>query len=70
MHYALVSVEQAQDELRIAYFILRNALAIAPLAKAFADFQQQGGISADDWRDWSNGYPLDHEPQHSKRHLH
>ena len=70
LHYALVSIEAAQEELRIAHGMLRNALTRAPLAKAFADFQQEGGVSADDWRDWLNGYPLDNEPLHSKRHLH
>jgi hypothetical protein len=54
----LQEVEVAQRGLRAAADGLRAALSILPLAKAYAEFQDQGGISASDWHDWLDGKAL------------
>jgi hypothetical protein len=48
---------------------LRAALSILPLAKAYAEFQDQGGISAGDWKEWLDGKALHGGSQISKGHL-
>ena len=65
----LQEVECAQRELRAAGDSLRAALSILPLAKAYAEFQDQGGISASDWHDWLDGKALRGGSHISKRHL-
>jgi hypothetical protein len=54
-HPTLQEVEVARRELRAATDSLRATLSNLPLAKAYAEFQDQGGISASDWHDWLDG---------------
>jgi hypothetical protein len=70
MEYALQQVAAAQQQMREAADGLRAVLSIAPLAKAYAEFQDQGGgVSASDWQDWLDGTALRGGSHTSKRHL-
>jgi hypothetical protein len=55
--------------LRTAADRVRAALSILPLAKAYAEFQDQGGVSASDWREWLDGKALRSGSHISKGHL-
>jgi hypothetical protein len=69
MQPVLAQIEAAQQRLRESAEALRRLLGIAPLAKAFAEFQRQGGVTATDWLAWlagESGASLSHA---SKQHL-
>jgi hypothetical protein len=67
--HALAQIEDARAECRAAFVGLRVTLTIMPLAKAFAEFQREGGVTAADWQDWLDGLPLQHQAQRGKGHL-
>lgn len=65
----LEEIEQLQHELRLAGQALGAIVGSAPLAKAYAQFQHDGGITAADWEDWLAGKKLPRSQYRSKRHL-
>jgi hypothetical protein len=65
----LEKIERLQRELREAGEALGAILGSAPLAKAYTQFQDQGGITAADWQDWLAGKTLSRNQHRSKRHL-
>jgi hypothetical protein len=67
---ALHEIEYRQRELQAAADGLRAVLGIRSLAKAYAAFQDEGGVTAADWQDWLEGRRLRGRNQHrSKLHL-
>jgi hypothetical protein len=65
---ALEEIDYLQQELREAGDGLGAVLTIAPLAKAYCQFQDEGGVTATDWRDWLDGKTLRGRSRHSGKH--
>jgi hypothetical protein len=69
MRDALEEIEIAQSQMREAGASLRMVLNSAPLAEAYAQFKDEGGISAADWANWLYGKSLGGARHAGKRHL-
>jgi hypothetical protein len=69
MREALEQIEFAQAQLQHADATLRALLTIAPLAQAYAQFQNEGGVGASDWGDWLDGKSFARGHHASKQHL-
>lgn len=55
----LQEIEALQEELRlVAACFQRGVLGSGPVARAYAAFQAEGGVTADDWLDWLAGRTL------------
>lgn len=67
---ALEKIELLQRELREAGDGLRSVLSWVPLAKAYAQFQDEGGVTACEWNEWLDGEILCGRGRHrGKGHL-
>jgi hypothetical protein len=69
MREALEEIEIAQTQMRKAGASLRMVLNVAPLAQAYAQFKEQGGVTARDWALWLDGKIVGGARHASKQHL-
>jgi hypothetical protein len=69
MRDALEEIEFAQAQLREAGASLQMILSMAPLAEAYAQFKEEGGVTASDWTLWLDGETLGRSRSASKQHL-
>ena len=69
LHTALTQIEMVQQKLAKAGETLRTLLSIAPLAQAYSQFQNEGGVTANHWTLWLDGETLGRTHHASKSHL-
>jgi hypothetical protein len=65
----LERIDLARVQVEEAAASLRATLSVVPLAKAYSQFKDEGGISASDWQRWLNSESLGGTRHASKQHL-